>query len=242
MTLSSEGCLFYCLANLLSVWLKRRQPDFHLCFCCICCNAGLHTACGKHTTQETGEKRQITCWQYYQNWFGHHENPRKGLGALFVFFSWRDGGRAKTAVGMEAETARLESGGGQGLGKGSKYGGRVGWPACLLIKCQGQSQRQNCNLKTVRSSAHWSSSCRTSWQAWGDPVTLGSWDPQAGAKFRWFTGADGSWIWAHVLLIPRSLQSHPSWSWGFCVWSTSSLYCCLPNDFFFWPHCGYAGS
>ena len=82
---------------------------------------------------------------------------------------------------------------------------------------------------------------RTSWRTWGDPVTLGSWDLQGGAKFWWFTGADGSWIWAHVLLIPLSLQSHPSWSWGFCVWSTSSLYCCLPNDFF-WPHCWYAGS
>lgn len=126
--------------------------------------------------RQWGEKRQITCWQYYQKWFGHHENPRKGLGGPICIFCMK-GQRwgAKTVVGMEAETVRLESGVGRGWGKGSKHGGRVCWPACLLIKCQGQSQRQNRNLKTVGSSAHWSSSCG---QADGLGVTRSLWETE----------------------------------------------------------------
>ena len=96
--------IFYCLANLLSVWLNGRQPDFHLCFCCICCNVRLHTACGKHTAQETGEKRQMPSWQCYQKWFGPHETPEWVWGPYLYFVNEGTEVGAKTVVGMEAET------------------------------------------------------------------------------------------------------------------------------------------
>lgn len=204
MTLSSEGWPFYCLANLLSVWLNRRQPDFHLCFCCICCNVGLHTACGKHTTQETvrGEKADnmlaVLPKMVWTSW-----KPQKRSGGPYLYF-FHEGTEvgAKTVVGMEAETVRLESGVGRGWGKGSKHGGRVWWPACLLIKCQGQSQRQNCNLKTAGSSAHWSSSCG---QADGLGVTQSLWEAET---YRAEPSSGGSQVLMEAGFGPMYLWFH----------------------------------
>ena len=58
----------------------------------------------------------------------------KIVGIIFIDLNWslylyffHEGTEvgAKTVVGMEAETVRLESGVGRGWGKGSKHGGRV---------------------------------------------------------------------------------------------------------------------